>query len=100
MNGRGVTMSKSYKEKHNKPNEENDNVNSGLSKKEIYDLKQKEKKEAKEKEKAKTKAKKKKKISNKTYRTNKLGRIFAIIMLILMLGSIIGTFAYYFSGTK
>lgn len=93
-------MSKGYKEKRNKPNDESNNVSSELSKKEIYDLKQKEKKEAKEKEKAKTQAKKKKKVSNKTYRTNKLGRIFAIIMLILMVGSIIGTFAYYFSGTK
>ena len=46
-------MSKGYKEKRNKSNDESNNVSSELSKKEIYDLKQKEKKEAKEKEKAK-----------------------------------------------
>ena len=84
-------MSKKYKQKHTIDEEENtiEENNNGLSKKEIYDLKQKEKKAMKEKiaKKNKTKTKKvKKKSKNKTYSTNLAGRIFAIIMLLLMAG--------------
>ena len=96
-------MSKNYKQKHTIDNEGNtiEENNNGLSKKEIYDLKQKEKKAIKEKlaKKNKSKTKKvKKKSKNKTYSTNLAGRIFAIIMLLLMAGSVITTVFYYFNG--
>lgn len=94
-------MSKNYKQKHTIDNEENiiEENNNGLSKKEIYDLKQKEKKAMKEKIAKKNKTKKvKKKSKNKTYSTNLAGRIFAIIMLLLMAGSVITTVFYYFNG--
>ena len=82
-------MSKNYKKKREIVeeivNEEE------LSKKELYDL-NKEKKQNSLKEKKK---KKKKKNENKTYKTSLAGRIFAIIMLILMLGSVIATIATY-----
>ena len=45
-------MSKGYKEKRNKSNDESNNVSSELSKKEIYDLKQKEKKRGQRKRKS------------------------------------------------
>ena len=93
-------MSKNYKQKHETKIENDINIdNNGLSKKELYDLKQKEKKEKKEKLTKKTK-KKKKKSSKKTYKTNLAGRIFAIIMLILMAGSVIATISYYFSSAR
>ena len=42
----------------------------------------------------------KKKKKKKTYKTNLAGRIFAIVMLILMVGSVVATISYYFSGAK
>ena len=63
------------------------------SDKELYDLQKQEKLKLREKEKKK---KKKKKSSKKTYKTNLFGRIFAIAMLILMIGSVIATISYYF----
>lgn len=88
-------MSKRYKVKHDENNdiiEDNDN---GLSKKELYDLKKKEK--LKEKEKSiKKNSKKKNSNKKKTYKTNLAGRIFAIVMLLLMLGSVIATISYSF----
>lgn len=94
-------MSKKYKEKHD-IKEESDTLvenNNGLSKKEIYDLKQKEKRAEREKIAKKNKSKsKKKKRKQKTY-TSSLGvRIFAIVMLILMIGSVIAAISSYFMG--
>ena len=85
-------MSKNYKVKHEKEitNEINDE---NMSKKELYDLKKKEKEALKQKNAPK---KKKKKKQNKTYKTNTIGRIFAIIMLLLMIGSVIATISYSF----
>ena len=96
-------MSKKYKQKHDKIKEEEFiNNNPTLSKKELYDL-EKEKKIA-EKEKKRKKIEKKQnksKKNKKTYKTNLAGRIFAIVMLILMIGSVIATISYYFtSGAK
>lgn len=68
------------------PKENNDN---GISKKELYDLKKKEKNCKKKKNTAKKKKK-------KQYQTSLAGRIFAFIMLILMIGSIIATISYSF----
>lgn len=97
-------MSKKYKQKHDSNVQEEviDN-DSTLSKKELYDLEQKKKREAREKErnKNKKKSKSKTKKSKKTYKTNLAGRIFAIVMLVLMVGSVIATISYYFtSGGK
>lgn len=86
-------MSKNYKVKHNKTKIDV-TEDSALSKKELYDLKQKEKKEAKAK--LNNKKSKKKKKAKKTYKTNLAGRIFAIIMLLLMVGSVIATISYSF----
>ncbi len=86
-------MSKNYKIRKKK--EEIEEIDeSTLSKKELYDLNKKKKEE----EKKKSKKKKEKKATNnkkktKTYQTNIAGRIFAIIMLILMVGSVIATIA-------
>lgn len=85
-------MSKNYK-KQLKKEEQEEIIKPELTKKEIYDLK-KEKKEKKEHKKPKKKKKKK----NKTYQTNLAGRIFAFIMLLLMIGSTIISIAYYFVG--
>lgn len=85
-------MSKSYKK--NKEQLEVVQDETGLSKKELYDLEKKKKLEQKEKE-EKKKNNKKKKSSRKTYSTNLAGRIFAIIMLILMVGSVIASIAAY-----
>ncbi|MBR3162274.1 MAG: hypothetical protein IKF19_06055 [Bacilli bacterium] len=91
-------MSKKYKQKHDKNSEEEIIEENTLSKKELYDLEQKKKRENREKEKAKNNKKKNKdKKKNKTYKTNTLGRIFAIFMLVLMVGSVIATISYYFA---
>ncbi|MEE3343248.1 MAG: DUF2371 domain-containing protein [Bacilli bacterium] len=93
-------MSKKYKQKFEKKDIEEDN-NSNLSKKELYDLEQKQKRERKEKEKNKKKKKTdKSKKKKKTYSTNLAGKIFAIVMLILMVGSVIATISYYFTGGR
>ena len=78
-------MAKSYKKKHNQEEVviETDN----LSKKEQYDLEKKNK--------LKEKETKKKKKSTKTKQTNLGTRIFAIVMLILMIGSVIASVAAY-----
>lgn len=89
-------MSKKYKKKHEKDVIEDINENdSGLSKKELYDLEKKKKNELKEKNKTKKTNKLKKK--KKTYGTNLAGKIFAIVMLVLMVGSVIATISYYFT---
>ena len=87
-------MSKSYK-KQNKQKEEIVEVDKNtISKKELYDLEKKKKLEQKEK-KNKKKDKKKKKKNRNTYSTNLAGRIFAIVMLILMIGSVVASIAAY-----
>lgn len=73
-------------------NDENDSSN--ISKKELYDLQKQEKLKKKAKENKKKDKKKKNKKS--TYKANLGARIFAITMLILMLGSVIATISYYF----
>ncbi len=96
-------MSKKYKQKHDKNTEEEViEEESTLSKKELYDLEKKKKIEKREKEKSKqVKKNSKSKKKKKTYKTNLAGRIFAILMLILMAGSVIATISYYFtSGAK
>ena len=95
-------MSKKYKQKFDKKIEEDeDNVEeTTLSKKELYDLEQQKKRAQKEKEKAKNDKKKdKNKKKKKTYKTNLAGRIFAVLMLILMVGSVIATISYYFTSS-
>ncbi len=90
-------MSKSYKKKRVKDEEEIKEVDeSTLSKKELYDLNKKKRdalklKEEKKKNNNKAKANR----SGKTYQTNLAGRIFAIVMLVLMVGSVIATIAAY-----
>ena len=88
-------MSKNYKI-NRKKNIEEEKVKdeNTLSKKELYDLKKQEKIAELAKKSKKTKNKNKK--SKKTYQTNLLGRIFAIVMLILMIGSVIATISYSF----
>ena len=66
-----------------------------LSKKEQYDLQKAQKMKMQEKEKKKVSTIKKKKKKKKTYQTNLAGRIFAVIMLILMVGSVIASIAAY-----
>lgn len=92
-------MTRTKKIKHDKKNEEIIETNNTLNKKELYDLRQAEKRKEKEKIVRKNKKATKKK-SKKTYKTNLIGRIFAIIMLILMIGSVIATISYYFSSAK
>lgn len=77
-------------------NEEENNVEkkNSLSKKEIYDLNKKKKEESKQKKK-KTESKQKKNKQKKTYTHNLGARIFAIIMLVLMIGSIVATISMY-----
>lgn len=85
----------STKSQKNKKNEvkEIENTNEyELSPKEIYDM-NKEKKLKEKKKKENTPSKKKKK---KTYETNLAGRIFAIIMLLLMIASVFGYIVSYF----
>ena len=87
-------MSKSYKKKHKAVQEEIVEVDENtLSKKELYDLNKKKKELAKDKEKKKKNPSKKS--GKKTYQTNVAGRIFAFVMLILMVGSVIATIASY-----
>ncbi len=87
-------MSKRYKIKNkNVDNEEVEVDERTLSKKELYDL-NKKKKEASKRKNIKYKDNNKKN-SSKTYQTNTLGRIFAVVMLILMIGSVITTIAAY-----
>ena len=85
-------MSKSYKKKNEQEEVIVEEV--GLSKKELYDLEKKKRLEQKEKKKTK-KISSKKKANKKTYQTNLAGRIFAIIMLILMIGSVLASAAAY-----
>ncbi len=87
-------MSKKYKVKHEEKNDINEEeITNNLSKKELYDLQKQEKLKLREKA---SKKSKKNKSSKKTYKTNLAGRIFAIAMLILMIGSVIATISYYF----
>lgn len=89
-------MSKSYKKK--KEQEEVVIEETRLSKKELYDLEKQKKLEQKEKDqkkKEKAFSKKKKMANKKTYQTNLAGRIFAVVMLILMIGSVMASVAAY-----
>lgn len=89
-------MGKKYRIKHSKKEDEEELFDeSTLSKKELYDL-NKEKK-LKEIEKSKKKKDNKKKKKKSTYKTGLVGRVFAILMLILMLGSVIATISYSFN---
>lgn len=88
-------MSKHYKIKNKKANEEIETIDEyeGLSKKEIYDLNKKKKENIKRKT---SKDKKKaKKTSSKKHPTNILTKVFAIFMLILMVGSVVASIAAY-----
>lgn len=86
-------MSKSYKKKREQEVaiEENDT----LSKKEQYDLEKSKRLVQKEKEQKKKKNSQKKKTSKKNCQTNLAGRIFAVVMLILMIGSVAASVAAY-----
>ena len=85
-------MSKNYKQKHEKKDNIKEEITeNSLSKKELYDLNKKKKKNKE------TTKKNKKKKDKKTYKTNLAGRIFAIIMLLLMAGSVLATISYYFT---
>lgn len=80
-------MAKSYKKKIEQ--EEIIIENDTLSKKEQYDLEKQKRIALKEKKQKKKNKSLKKKINNKTKTTNIGARIFAILMLLLMIGSII-----------
>ena len=89
-------MSKSYKKK--KEVEEEMIETSTISKKEQYELMKKKKEESKlKKDKKNSKKIKSKKKQKKTYQTNLGARIFAIVMLILMIGSVVVSVAAYFT---
>ncbi len=85
-------MSKNYKKKNTIPTKEIEETGN-LTKKELYDLNKKKKEEVKAKQENKKKTSKKK--NKKTYQTNLAGRIFAVVMLILMLGSVVASIASY-----
>ena len=80
-------MSKSYKDEIITTTEKE------LSKKEQYDLEKQKKETEKNKQKKKNNSTKKK--PRKKHQTNLGARIFATIMLILMIGSIVATIAAY-----
>lgn len=84
-------MSKSYRQTRKKE-EEVTISEEGLSKKEQYDLAKQKKQALKEKQVRKNKKKDKKK---KHYQTNLPSRIFVVVMLILMIGSIAASVASY-----
>lgn len=86
-------MSKSYKQTRKKE-EEVTISEEGLSKKEQYDLAKQKKQALKEKQVRKNKNKKKDK-KKKHYQTNLPARIFAVVMLILTIGSIAASVASY-----
>ena len=91
-------MSKKYRVKHDKKEVVEEVIDeSTLSKKELYDLNKEKKLKEKEKNTKKIKNNNKKKKKSSTYKTNLAGRIFAIIMLILMIGSVIATISYSFN---
>lgn len=84
-------MSKSYKKKINKEDEELEvSSESSLSKKELYDLNKKKKEEERIKHAKKVD---KKKVVHRS--SNTFARIFAIFMLVLMIGSVFVTFISY-----
>lgn len=87
-------MSKKYKKKNISIDEEDINESDVevLSKKELYDLNKKKKDEEKKK---KNKKKSNKKKKSDGHQINLMGRIFAIIMLILMIGSVVASIASY-----
>lgn len=80
-------MAKSYKKKHEQ--EEVITKSDTLSKKEQYDLEKQKRLALKEKEQKKKKNTSKKKTLNKVKETNIGARIFAIFMLVLMVGSVV-----------
>lgn len=80
-------MAKSYKKKHEQ--EEVITESDTLSKKEQYDLEKQKRLAIKEKEQKKKKNTSKKKTGNKVNSANIGARIFAIFMLVLMVGSVV-----------
>lgn len=88
-------MSKKYKKKNIDVLDEEvvEDSEEVLSKKELYDLNKKKKDEEKKKNMKKKKGNKKKKSDE--HQINLMGRIFAIIMLILMIGSVVASIASY-----
>lgn len=82
-------MSKNYKNK--KETKPTIMTEEGLSKKEQYDLQKRQKQAKKKKEQSKKSVSKKK----KRHQTNLGTRIFAIIMLVLMIASVIASIATY-----
>lgn len=87
-------MSKSYKKKQEL--EENTYEEDTLSKKELYDLEKKKK--IKNKEKSEKKKNTNKKVSKKLKPSNLGSKIFAIFMLILMVGSVLVSALAYVLG--
>lgn len=86
-------MSKAYKKKRVEE-ETTPEVEEVISKKELYDLNKQKKLAIKEKHQKKNKKKKTK--NKKTYQMNLGARIFAIVMLILMIGSIVASIGSHF----
>lgn len=84
---RGVyKMAKSYKKKHEEEIIVNEDT---ISKKEQYDLEKKKRIDLKKKEQKKKNKSSKGKSGLKTKKTNLVGKIFAIFMLLLMVGSVV-----------
>lgn len=84
---RGVyKMAKSYKKKHEEEIIVNEDT---ISKKEQYDLEKKKRIDLKKKEQKKKNKSSKGKASLKSKKTNLVGKIFAIFMLLLMVGSVV-----------
>lgn len=90
-------MAKSYKKKRI-IEEEVTMENDEISKKEQYDLEKQKKVALKEKSQKKKEKSIKRKINNKVKGTNLVSKIFAIFMLILMIGSVIVSTLTYFLG--
>ncbi len=85
--------------KNNKEEIENsiEDINGGLSKKELYELKKKEKEKERKKKNKKNKVNKRvNKVKKTSHQTSLVGRIFATVMLVLMVGSLVATISYYF----
>ena len=95
---RCIKMSKNYKKK-NKIEDVNIDDEKVLSKKEEYDLNKKKKEEMKIKDSSKkSKSSSKKNKAKKHPQTNLGARIFAIIMLILMILSVVASAGAYLIG--
>lgn len=89
-------MAKSYKKKFE--HEEVEVSNETLSKKELYDLEKKKKMNLKEQDNKKNKKVLKNNSKNNSKQTNLGTRTFAILMLILMIGSVLVSALAYVLG--